>query len=198
LFYVSIDFQGCYNGDVRIVEDNFPQIFWNERWNYICDVKFTENTHGVNLFCKEFGFNSGEIIRKNETDKLTLRPKSYDEHSFLVGSCTLNDTWPHCTGGCNFMELDSGCYNDSNRRGKYVSCGIHESRRFRVRCEGNYTSPISTCYGKIKLINHKIRKFIFICTTYKYITNIIIFLNRNIEKRNNNRASKPNRHKINN
>ena len=154
---------GCVNGDVRITREKYPQIYWYNKWNYICHKKFSGNNNGVELFCKKLldtfetrqnRTSFGKILpMKNKNSTLTSK-NFHLEDTFLMGSCKINDTWPHCTGGCNSNDLGKRCYQTHTVRNKtlYYSCKIGEAIRFSVQCSGDYDLPISSCIGIVILM----------------------------------------------
>ena len=139
----------CFNGDVRITREKFPQIFWNNKWNKICYIRFAKNENGVNLFCQKLlrSINYPNQLKYQEVYGKLLQmegsKKYHSEATFLVGNCKKNDSWPTCTGGCNSMDLGGRCYNNN----KYYSCRGGKGVKFLVQCRGNYDLPIASCPG---------------------------------------------------
>ena len=139
----------CFNGDVRITRERFPQIYWNHKWNSICYIRFTKNENGVNLFCQKLlrSINYPYKLKDQEVYGKLLpmegSKKFHNEATFLVGNCKKNDSWPTCTGGCNSMDLGGRCYLAD----KYYSCRAGGGRKFSVECSGKYDLPIASCPG---------------------------------------------------
>ena len=145
----------CFNGDVRITREKFPQIYWNHKWNKICYIRFTKNENGVNLFCQKLlrSINYPNKLKDQEVYGKLLAmegsKKYHSEATFLVGNCKKNDSWPTCTGGCNSLDLGGRCYlSDSTQNNyKYYSCRAGEGVKFLVQCSGQYDLPIASCPG---------------------------------------------------
>ena len=57
------------DGNVRLIEEKYPEVFWNGKWSPICGPCFWNNDFGASLFCQRLSSNyqSGIsiIISKN-------------------------------------------------------------------------------------------------------------------------------------
>ena len=120
--------QICSNGDVGLVNDGTPFIFWDSQWFPICGHYFWDNHVGSTLFCKKLGYESGNVHRAENEEK-------YAVDSFRVGFCNEDDEWENCRGGCNDYQAGGYCGNgDIKDRGNGNS---------GARCEKNYGIKIT-------------------------------------------------------
>ena len=105
-------------------------------WYYICDAMFDQIS--VNLFCQKLGYWSGNVEPSSLTHPISKQPVTYDEPSFMVGSCHENNTWPNCEGGCNQRNLDGHCHlqKSPDAEEEFFSCKSGKSRRLNVTCLG--------------------------------------------------------------
>ena len=140
------------DGDVQLTRGNFPQIYRNHDWRHICPFQFTDNNHGVDLFCRKFGLNLGGTTKRipEEDQKFYIPIKHYD--SVLVGTCKPTDKWPDCSINCNIENLGGGCstreYFSGNQTKKYYVCRREQSWHYFLYCNGAKDLPLSSCYGK--------------------------------------------------
>ena len=105
-------------------------------WYYICDAMFDQLS--VNMFCQKLGYWSGTVEPSSLTHPISKQPVTYDESSFMVGSCHENNTWPICEGGCNQINLDGHCHlmKSADAEEEFFSCKSGKSRRLNVTCLG--------------------------------------------------------------
>ena len=140
------------DGDVQLTRDNFPQIYRNQDWRHLCPFQFTDNKHGVDLFCRKFGLNLGGTTRRiPEEDQIFYMPIKYYD-SVLVGTCKPTDTWPDCSVDCNIENLGGGCstreYFSGNQTKTYYVCREEQHWLYTLHCNGTKDLPLSSCYGK--------------------------------------------------
>ena len=105
-------------------------------WYYICDAMFDQLS--VNMFCQKLGYWSGTVEPSSLTHPISKQPVTYDESSFMVGSCHENNTWPICEGGCNQRNLDGHCHlqKSPDAKEEFFSCKSGKSRRLNATCQG--------------------------------------------------------------
>ena len=124
----------------------------NKDWRNICPFQFTNNNHGVDLFCRKFGLNLGGTTRRatKEGSKFYKQIKYYE--SVIVGTCKPTDTWPECSKDCNIENLGEGCsireYLTGNQTKKSYVCRKEQSWLYFLYCNGAKDLPLSSCYGK--------------------------------------------------
>ena len=144
-----------------MIEDKYPEVFWNGKWSPICGPYFWNNDFGASLFCQRLSSTYQSGI-KNHFKKLiiismALYSLSLSIHLFLligtivngnwpqvsnphpleadalrIGVCLSGDTWLECSGGKNNMKI-GGSYEDHiNPWGP--KCGIGEPAGFEIYC----------------------------------------------------------------
>ena len=135
-FFSYLEQKICSNGDVGLVNDGTPFIFWDSQWFPICGHYFWDNDVGSTLFCKKLDFEFGKVYQAENNEK-------YAVDSFRVGFCNENDEWESCTGGCNDYQAGGYCGNgDIKDRGNGNS---------GARCEKTYGSKITIeCFDGVK------------------------------------------------
>ena len=117
------------DGNVRLIEDKYPEVFWNGKWSPICGPYFWDNDFGASLFCQRLNstYQSGiknqfkkHIISSMALYSLskhlligTVYPKYVDKSdlppvgspleadALRIGRCLSGDTWLKCNGGKN-------------------------------------------------------------------------------------------------
>ena len=143
-FYI----EGCVDGDVKLTRDNFPQIYWNRQWKYICPFQFTDNEYGAELFCNKLGLHSGKIKRASPEETKKYITRKYYE-TFLLGSCGINDIWPKCKVSCSIDHLGRGCFFKIHEvtKTKYYVCRKEQSWLYFLYCNGTTELPSSSCHG---------------------------------------------------
>ena len=139
----------CSNGDVGLVDDGTPFIFWDSQWFPICGHYFWDNNIGSSLFCKKLGYDRGNVKRAENGEK-------YGVDSFRVGLCYEGDDWENCNGGCNDYQAGGYCGNgDINDRGNGNSgarCEKYYGAKITIACQnGNETTSISCNGGTFKI-----------------------------------------------
>ena len=96
-----------YTG-VSVRQGETAELFHNGEWYPICGHWFWNNGNGADLFCQQLGYQSG-TIRAESTSRQVALPSD----GIRIGMCNAEDTWPHCTGGCNDLSVggtpDTGC-----------------------------------------------------------------------------------------
>ena len=89
-------------GDVRLLNDKYPEVFVTGKWRPICGHYFWDNNVGANLFCQQLGHPSGLVKGKGNT--------TLPSDGFRVGKCLdynhRTDEWLKCDGGCNDLDFD--------------------------------------------------------------------------------------------
>ena len=136
----------CSNGDVGLVDDGTPFIFWDSQWFPICGHYFWDNNIGSSLFCKKLGYDLGNVNRDENGEK-------YAVDSFRVGLCYEGDDWENCNGGCNDYQAGGYCGNgDINDRGNGNSgarCEKYYGAKITIVCQNGNESTSISCNGGI-------------------------------------------------
>ena len=134
---------------MKLTRKQFPQIYWNNRWNYICSSKFTDNNIGAELFCRKLGYKNGKLHTYKNDSSVPVDTNYHDEDSFPIGACREEDVWPNCTGSCSSKDLGGGCYQISPTYNKTYMflCKALKNRKFVIKCDHWYETPIASCYG---------------------------------------------------
>ena len=76
------------------------EVYFDGQWVPICGHMFWDNNVGINLFCQEFGFDSGVVKDRN----LALQ-----KDGLRVGRCETGDAWLECSRGCGQLEIGGSC-----------------------------------------------------------------------------------------
>ena len=77
-----------------------PEVYFDGKWVPICGQYFWNNNIGANLFCQEFGFESGTL----KNTHLTL-----PNDGLNIGKCEQRDAWLQCSGNCNNLQIGGFC-----------------------------------------------------------------------------------------
>jgi len=107
-------------GSVRLVEEKFPEVFWNGVWTPICGHWFWNNDYGADLFCQKLDskYVSGTVIKRRD---VKLR-----QNGIQIGECKTNDnSLLACTGGCNDLKTGNG---------HCAKCGIGQKAAINIKC----------------------------------------------------------------
>ena len=113
LLYISPS--GCVDGDVMLSKDHSPMFFKGGRFHPICRASFQLNKFGIELFCKQLGYQSGLIT---ENSLLLVEP------AIKIGKCLAGDIdLAECTGGQNVYKSSSGCSAGQHTQMKVVCFG---------------------------------------------------------------------------
>ena len=134
----------CADGDVGILWDNTPLIYLNQRWTAICSARFAEDDIGANFFCKRLAFPSGHAFVNSTV--------SNKEDAIMIGKCLAHDSWPICTGGCNWRTIGHRCshYIDV-RPAPFVDCSKDFKPKLFITCSGPSASrSVFSCPGNKK------------------------------------------------
>ena len=147
-----------------LTRENFPKMYWNHDWRHICPYQFTENEHGVNLFCSKFNLIGGSTRKANkEEQNLYMHIEHFD--AFLVGACKPNDTLRNCDVDCNIDQLGEGCdvreYQSGNQTKVHHVCRIEQNWLYFLYCNGSKDLPLYSCYGKYNIEQYIHKKSIF-------------------------------------
>jgi len=108
------------SGSVRLVEEKFPEVFWNGVWTPICGHWFWNNDYGADLFCQKLDpkYVSGTVIKRRD---VKLR-----QNGIQIGECKINDnSLLACTGGCNDLKTGNG---------HCAKCGIGQKAAINIKC----------------------------------------------------------------
>ena len=137
----------CSNGDVGLVDDGTPFIFWGVQWYPICGHYFWDNDVGAKLICNKLGYPSGQVFRNIDI----LKPKeTYSEDSFKIGKCKINDELENCSGGCNDYQAGNYCGNENIKDvangNPGARCEKNHGPRITIKCLGD-EGKRSTCHG---------------------------------------------------
>ena len=122
------------NGDVKLVDDGTPLIYWGNQWMPICGHYFWNNQDGAKLFCQKMGYHSGKMERRSG--------EKYSMDSFRVGQCNDGDNWESCSGGCNDYQGGDACSN--NKNGK---CDQNQEVKITIECSGGESTATTSCRG---------------------------------------------------
>ena len=145
-----------------MIEDKYPEVFWNGKWSPICGPYFWNNDFGASLFCQRLNSTYQSGI-KNHFKKLIIismalcslsirlllligtignrdwsnwppvsNPHPLEEDALRIGECLSGDTWLKCSGGFNNMKI-GGSYDDHKGPGG-PKCGIGEPAGFEIYC----------------------------------------------------------------
>ena len=117
-----------------IDERNEPMIFQEKKFHPICAASFADNQHGINLFCKKLGYDSGSIVSRGE---------QLQANATMIGRCESHDTsLEDCSGS---MKIGGGCES-----GDSYCCMKNQKRGMRVRCFGGGVEKKShSCKGML-------------------------------------------------
>ena len=128
---------GCINGDVKLEDDDTPNIYWNGVWYPICGHGFWKNKIGVQKFCDRLGYQDGNLSPAKST--------TYGRDAFRVGKCKESDKWLRsCTGGCNDYKVGGRCSDVWTHK-----CGKEAHVAFAISCFSPRSSFLrSSCIGK--------------------------------------------------
>ena len=107
-------------GDVRLEDGKFPEVFLNEIWSPICGHYFWDNNVGASLVCQKLTSNpasTGLVIQRTD--------KPLEKDAIRIGKCLSNDQWLSCSGGCNDLGIGQhGCIN----------CGAGQLASIEIEC----------------------------------------------------------------
>ena len=107
--YPGYYYQGKYyyytgeNGDIRVKQEKYPEVFLNGNWSPICGHFFWDTKYGADLFCQKLDpkFTSG-IVSKSPGKRLA-------SDGVRIGKCQPEDrSLLSCTGGCNDLGIGKG------------------------------------------------------------------------------------------
>merc|ERR1711899_654735 len=107
-------------GSVRLLEEKFPEVFWNGVWTPICGHWFWNNDYGADLFCQKLDskYVSGTVIKRKD---VKLR-----QNGFQIGECKIDDnSLLACTGGCNDLKTGNG---------HCAKCGVGQKAAINIKC----------------------------------------------------------------
>ena len=121
-FTNCIDNHSGNEGNVRLQDDKYPEVFLHGQWSPICGHSFQGNNIGATLFCQKLNpeFKSGIVKNTNmelKTDALR------------VGKCLKGDSWLECTGGCNELGIGSNCLHNVNAK-----CAAGDMANIEIEC----------------------------------------------------------------
>ena len=113
---------------MRLTEEKFPEVLWNESWSPICGHLFWDNDYGANLFCQKLDskFSSGKITKRTD--------KPLQSDGFWIGNCLSADDWPSCTGKCNKLQIGGGCDYQLNGFQYHSNCDAGEGASLEIEC----------------------------------------------------------------
>ena len=139
MFYFCVAY--CLNGDVKLLADGTPLIWWKNSWAYICGHGFlySENQEGAKLFCQKMGYEGGSVSKRDSIS-------SYD--SFQIGKCNAGDVWEKCSGGCNSYKIGGPCtYYTAGQ-----TCNAHapDNLEIAITCTG-WNGKARTSCGSMNL-----------------------------------------------
>ena len=122
-------------GSVRLVEQKFPEVFWNGIWTPICGYWFWNNDFGADLFCQK-------LDSKYISGTVTMRPDiKLIRDGIRIGECKQEDSWLSCTGGCNDLRTGSGrCAKCDAGQPAAVEIKCHEFVKGGVYVSSNQTT----------------------------------------------------------
>ena len=148
--------------------DQTPLIFWKTAWIPICAAEFAENTHGTEVFCRKLHFQTGkawlDFDVKNEAD------------TFMIGQCNPGDTWPYCSGGCNFKTIGHKCIPESTNDRTYTYCGREMTPKLFIDCYGTkLTRNIFSCQGLFMILMILVSKDVIWISYRIFFINLIIY-----------------------
>ena len=106
-------------GDVRLEDGKFPEVFLNEIWSPICGHYFWDNNVGASLVCQKLTSNpasTGLVIRRTD--------KPLEKDAIRIGKCLSNDQWLSCSGGCNDLGTGQGC----------ADCDANSPASIEIKC----------------------------------------------------------------
>ena len=137
---------------MRLKKGNFPQIYWEQNWHYLCHLQFIDNNFGATHFCQKLNYKNGTIEKYvPEKGKIDV----YNSDTFAMGACAAKDIWPQCSLGCNSLAVGGGCQfvkNDGDAR-VYVRCFKGKSKKFLIKChDRNSTDEEASCVGELLFI----------------------------------------------
>ena len=136
--YWSIS-ESCGEGDVTLLADGTPYLFWGGSWTPICGHYFWNNQNGAKAFCQKLGFSDGSQ-NKEYSD--------YCEDAIEVGACSSVNVIESCTGGSNM-------YSKTNW------CQIGNKVKMTISCNGNtQNSDLSSCTGNARNFVYYLRQSI--------------------------------------
>ena len=104
-------------GLVRLGDHKIAEVYFNNQWFPICGHWFLDNNVGVNLFCQQLGFETGEIKEK----QLKLL-----SDGLTIGQCLQGDTWLKCSqNDCNQLQVGGQCKNGGScKKGQNAAVSI--------------------------------------------------------------------------
>ena len=82
---------------MKLEEDGTPLLFFDQKWSPICGHSFWDDNHGATSFCKQLGYESGTVTRKNG---------KYPVASLRIGRCRAGEELTACTHGGNYLNHD--------------------------------------------------------------------------------------------
>ena len=82
---------------MKLEEDGTPLLFFDQKWSPICGHSFWDDNHGATSFCKQLGYESGTVTRKNG---------KYPVASLRIGRCRTGEQLTVCTHGGNYLNHD--------------------------------------------------------------------------------------------
>ena len=133
----------CSNGDVGLINDGTPYIYWDYEWYPICGHYFWDGNVGASLICSKFGYESGVVLRKSG--------ETYSYDSFKIGKCNTNDDFKNCKGGCNDYRVGDYCGNENikdvanGRPGN--RCDKDYGPKIAIKCLNNTNRDSKSCDG---------------------------------------------------
>ena len=89
---------------MRFGANQMPEVYFDGKWVPICGHWFWNNNIGANLFCQEFGFESGTL----KNTHLTL-----PNDGLIIGKCEQRDAWLQCSGNCNNLQIGGSFFSRS-------------------------------------------------------------------------------------
>jgi len=113
----------CKDGDVKLMTDGTPLVFWDGQFTPICGHWFWNNNYGATLFCKKLGYESGvkDIVRGK-----------YGVKSVVLGTCRegRHSAIEYCTR-------------------RHYLCGANDRVSITITCDGVAPAKTeSSCEGE--------------------------------------------------
>ena len=129
----------CLNGDVKLLADGTPLIWWKNTWANICGHGFWYTQEGAKLFCQKMGYEDGSVSKRD-----SVSPRD----SFQIGKCDAGDTLENCRGGCNGYKIGGPCSDYSE--GQTCNAWDPDNLEIAITCTG-WNSIARTSCGSITL-----------------------------------------------
>ena len=126
----------CFDGDVKLLSDGTPLIWWKNAWADICGHGFWFSQEGAKLFCQKMGYEDGSVSKKD-----SVSPRD----SFQIGKCNPDDIWGKCSGGCNGYKVGGPCSDYSEDQ----TCSANANNlEIAITCTGWNGKTRTSCGSK--------------------------------------------------